>query len=210
MNNGQVIGCTNLVNIKGNNMAAGIVETNYGKVIACVNKVNIECSDGSVGGIVEQQHSSGEIIACYNVGTINGTKNSDARVGGILSEGFGGKVIACYNTGTLLGSPRGNIVGRVLSSASSFEINNCYYEGSDNNAVGQDDNNITNISGEGAVTGTDWTATMNAMNSALESEGVGYRYELNTDEATKTFEPLKLKLISGNGNLGDYGNNGSI
>ena len=51
---------------------------------------------------------------------------------------------------------------------------------------------------------------MNAMNSALESEGVGYRYELNTDEATKTFEPLKLKLISGNGNLGDYGNNGSI
>ena len=52
------------------------------------------------------------------------------------------------------------------------------------------------------------------LNSALESEGVEYRYELNTDEATKTTEPLKLKLIQvdggGNGNLGDYGNNGSI
>ena len=55
---------------------------------------------------------------------------------------------------------------------------------------------------------------MNAMNSALESEGVGYRYELNKDEATKEVEPLKLKLKQvdggGNGNLGDYGNNGSI
>lgn len=220
MNEGIVIGCTNLVDIKGRHYAAGIVRTNnYGKVIACVNKGDLECSEGIVGGIVEQQvSSSGEIIACYNVGTINGTTTQDARVGGILSEGFDGKVIACYNTGTLQGNPRGNIVGRVLSSvlssASSFEINNCYYyEGSDN-AVGQDDNNRTSISGGGAVSGTDWTAAMSAMNSALESEGVGYRYELNTDEATKTTEPLKLKLIqvegSGNGNLGDYGNNGSI
>lgn len=215
MNNGQVIGCTNQVNIKGRNMAAGIVQTNYGKVIACVNKGKLECSEGTVGGIVEQQVSGGEIIACYNVGTINGTKDSDARVGGILSEGFGGKVIACYNTGTLQGIPRGNIVGRVLSSASSFEINNCYYyEGSDN-AVGQDDNNITNISGGGSVIDTDgWASAMSAMNSALESEGVGYRYELNTDEATKETEPLILKLKQvdggGNGNLGDYGNNGSI
>lgn len=218
MNEGIVIGCTNLVDIKGRHYAAGIVRTNYGKVIACVNKGKLECSEGTVGGIVEQQVSGREIIACYNVGTINGTTTQDARVGGILSEGFDGKVIACYNTGTLQGNPRGNIVGRVLSSvlssASSFEINNCYYyEGSDN-AVGQDDNNRTSISGGGAVSGTDWTAAMNAMNSALESEGVGYRYELNTDEATKETEPLILKLKQvdggGNGNLGDYGNNGSI
>ena len=213
MNEGIVIGCTNLVDIKGRGYAAGIVRTNNGKVIACVNKGKLECSGGTVGGIVEQQHSSGEIIACYNVGTINGTKDSDARVGGILSEGFGGEVIACYNTGTLQGSPRGNIVGRVFSDASSFGISTCYWKGSDN-AVGANDDNRANISGGGTVTGTDWTEAMSAMNSALESEGVGYRYELNTDEATKTTEPLKLKLIqvegSGNGNLGDYGNNGSI
>ena len=213
MNEGIVIGCTNLVDIKGRNSAAGIVYTNHGKVIACVNKGKLECSEGSVGGIVEQQGSGGETIACYNIGTINGTKTQDARVGGILAEGFGGKVSACYNTGTLQGSPRGNIVGRVSSIATSFEINNCYYEGSDN-AVGQDDNNITSISGGGAVTNTDWTTAMDAMNSALESAGVGYRYELNTDEATKETEPLILKLKQvdgdGNGNLGDYGNNGSI
>ena len=213
MNEGIVIACTNLVDIKGRHYAAGIVRTNYGKVIACVNKGKLECSEGTVGGIVEQQGNGGEIIACYNVGTINGTRNNDARVGGILSEGFGGKVIACYNTGTLQGSPRGNIVGRVFSDAFSFEISTCYWTGTDE-AVGANDGNKADISGGGAVTGTDWTAAMNAMNSALESEGVEYRYELNTDEATKTTEPLKLKLIqgegSGNGNLGDYGNNGSI
>lgn len=213
MNEGIVIGCTNLIDIKGRHYAAGIVRTNYGKVIACVNKGNLECSEGTVGGIVEQQGNGGKIIACYNVGAINGTRNNDARVGGVLSEGFGGKVIACYNTGTLQGSPRGNIVGRVFSSATSFEISNCYWTGTDE-AVGANDDNKASISGGGAVTGTDWTAAMNAMNSALESEGVGYRYELNTDEATKTTEPLKLKLIQvdggGNGNLGDYGNNGSI
>lgn len=213
MNEGKVIGCTNLVSIKGRHYAAGIVRTNYGKVIACVNKGDLECSEGTVGGIVEQQGNGGEIIACYNVGAINGTRNDDARVGGVLSEGFGGKVIACYNTGTLQGSPRGNIVGKVFSWATSFEISNCYWTGTDE-AVGANDDNKASISGGGAVTGTDWTAAMNAMNSALESEGVEYRYELNTDEATKTTEPLKLKLIQvdggGNGNLGDYGNNGSI
>ena len=213
MNEGIVIGCTNLVDIKGRHYAAGIVRTNYGQVIACVNKGNLECSEGTVGGIVEQQGNGGEIIACYNVGAINGTRNNDARVGGVLSEGFGGKVIACYNTGTLQGSPRGNIVGRVFSYASSFEISNCYWTGNDE-AVGANDDNKASISGGGAVTGTDWTAAMNAMNSALESEGVGYRYELNTDEATKEVEPLILKLKQvdggGNGNLGDYGNNGSI
>ena len=97
--------------------------------------------------------------------------------------------------------------------ATSFEISNCYWTGTDE-AVGANDDNKASISGGGAVTGTDWTAAMNAMNSALESEGVGYRYELNTDEATKEVEPLILKLKQvdggGNGNLGDYGNNGSI
>ena len=213
MNEGIVIGCTNLVDIKGRHYAAGIVRTNYGQVIACVNKGNLECSEGTVGGIVEQQGNGGEIIACYNVGAINGTRNNDARVGGILSEGFGGKVIACYNTGTLQGSPRGNIVGRVFSDASSFEFSTCYWTGTDE-AVGANDGNKADISGGGAVTGTDWETAMNAMNSALESEGVGYRYELNTDEATKEVEPLILKLKQvdggGNGNLGDYGNNGSI
>lgn len=213
MNEGIVIGCTNLVDIKGRHYAAGIVRTNYGKVIACVNKGKLECSEGTVGGIVEQQGSGGETIACYNIGTINGTKTQDARVGGILSEGFGGKVIACYNTGTLQGSPRGNIVGRVFSYASSFGISTCYWKGSDN-AVGANDDNRANISGGGAINGTDWETAMSAMNSALESEGVGYRYELNTDEATKESEPLILKLKQvdggGNGNLGDYGNNGSI
>ena len=213
MNEGIVIGCTNLVDIKGRHYASGIVRTNYGKVIACVNKGDLECSEGTVGGIVEQQGSGGETIACYNIGTINGTKTQDARVGGIMSEGFGGIIIACYNTGTLQGSPRGNIVGRVSSLATSFEISNCYWTGTDE-AVGANDGNIADISGGGAVSGTDWTAAMNAMNSALESEGVGYRYELNTDEATKETEPLILKLKQvdggGNGNLGDYGNNGSI
>lgn len=196
MNEGIVIGCTNWVDIKGRHYAAGIVRTNYGQVIACVNKGNLECSEGTVGGIVEQQGNGGEIIACYNVGTINGTRNDDARVGGVLSEGFGGKVNACYNTGTLQGSPRGNIVGRVFSSATSFEISNCYWKSADD-AVGANDDNKASISGGGAVTGTDWTAAMNAMNSALESEGVGYRYELNTDEATKEAEPLKLKFVGG-------------
>ena len=212
-NEGIVIGCTNLVDIKGGNSVAGIVYNNWGKVIACVNKGKLECSEGAVGGIVEQQHSRGETIACYNIGTINGTKTQDARVGGIMSEGFGGKVIACYNTGTLQGSPRGNIVGRVSSYASSFGISTCYWKGSAN-AVGANDDNRANISGGGAVTNTDWTTAMDAMNSALESAGVGYRYELNTDEATKETEPLILKLKQvdgdGNGNLGDYGNNGSI
>ena len=142
---------------------------------------------------LSDQGNGGKIIACYNVGAINGPRNNDARVGGVLSEGFDGKVIACYNTGTLQGSPRGNIVGRVFSSAISFEISNCYWTGTDE-AVGANDDNKASISGGGAVTGTDWTAAMNAMNSALESEGVEYRYELNTDEATKEAEPLKLKL----------------
>ena len=214
VNDGTIIGCTNLVNINGYNYCGGIADVNSGIIIACVNKGNIIASAGRSGGIVSQLTKGGKIIACYNTGVIDGGAND--YIGGISSLVYEGLINACYSTGTLKGSAPGNICGETSTSpyfTCSASFANCYWSGNTYGAVGVNKNSgnttLTNCSAA-----SDWETAMNAMNSALESEGVEYRYELNTDEATKTTEPLKLKLIQvdggGNGNLGDYGNNGSI
>lgn len=214
VNDGTIIGCTNLVNINGYNYCGGIADVNSGIIIACVNKGNITASAGRSGGIVSQLTKGGKIIACYNTGAIDGGTND--YIGGISSLAYEGLINACYSTGTLNGSAPGNICGETSTSpyfTYSASFANCYWSGNTYGAVGVNKNSgnttITNCSAA-----SDWETAMNAMNSALESEGVGYRYELNTDEATKETEPLILKLKQvdggGNGNLGDYGNNGSI
>ena len=192
MNQGTVIGCTNLIDIKGRHYAAGIVRGNFGKVIACVNKGNIECSAGTLSGVVEQQSKGGEIIACYNIGKIEGKRTSDNRTGGILSEAFGGSVKACYNTGTLIGDTPGNVCGRVFTYYTQpINFNNCYWSGNTYGAVGLNEGNKAAVSNCQAT--TNWEDAMSAMNEVLEDEGVDYRYVLNTDEATKNAEPLLLK-----------------
>lgn len=214
-NEGTIIGCTNLVNINGNNYCGGIaVENKGGSIIACINKGHITASRGRSGGIVSKIGNGGKIIACYNTGTIDGGTN--VWIGGITSFIEDGSAKACYNTGTLKGSAPGNICGETLSSSYytySVNFSNCYWSGNTYGAVGVNSNS-GNTTLANCSAASDWETAMNAMNSALESEGVEYRYELNTDEATKEAEPLKLKLKQvdggGNGNLGDYGNNGSI
>lgn len=206
VNKGTVIGCTNLVDIKGDNCCGGIAVANYGGIIACVNKGNITASHGRTGGIVSKINDGGKVIACYNIGTIDGGANS--YIGGISSSAYGGSATACYNTGILIGSAPGNVCGQ---PESQICLTNCYWSGNSYGAVGASEGKAV-ISNCSVV--TDWEATMNAMNSVLESAGVGYRYELNTDEETREAEPLILKLkqvgSNGNGNLGDYGNNGPI
>ena len=193
-NEGTVIGCTNLIDIKGRHYAAGIVRDNHGKVIACVNKGNIECSSGSLSGVVAQQSDGGEIIACYNIGKIEGKSISDTRTGGILSEAFGGSIKACYNTGELIGDVPGNVCGRVFTYyPQSINFSNCYWSGNTYGAVGLNEGNKATVSDCRAT--TDWQTAMNDMNAVLADEGIDYRYMLNTDETTKEAEPLKLNLV---------------
>jgi len=189
VNRGTIIGCTNLVDINGHNYCGGIADANSGIIIACINKGNITASDGRSGGIVSQLTNGGKIIACYNTGAIDG--GTDDCIGGISSLAYEGSINACYSTGTLKGSAPGNVCGQIGSSSPVY-FANCYWSENTYGAVGVNNATLTNCSAA-----SDWETAMNAMNSALESESVEYRYELNTDEATKTTEPLKLKFVGG-------------
>ena len=192
-NYGTIIGCTNLVDIQGQYSVGGIVDTNFGNVIACVNKGNLIISDYTVGGIVAQQ-GGGRVIGCYNSGTIEraGADNPDDKVGGVISDLYGNSsVIACYNTGELIGYAPGNISGKVKEKVSST-FNNCYWSGNAYGAIGSGGSSDATLENCNVV--TDWSAVVDAMNTALENAGVSYQYILNEDEATKGSEPLLLKI----------------
>lgn len=190
-NNGTIIGCTNLVDIQGQYSVGGIVDFNFGNIIACVNKGKLICSGPNVGGIAVAVNSGGQVIGCYNCGTIeaSGADNSGI-VGGVISSLMGnGSVIACYNTGELIGYVPGNISGNVRDSST---IKNCYWSGNAYGAIGSGDSSDATLENCNVV--TDWSAVIGAMNTALENAGVNYRYILNEDEATKGVEPLLLQI----------------
>ena len=188
---GTIIGCTNLVDIQGQYSVGGIVNFNFGNVIACVNKGKLICSGPNVGGIAVAVNSGGQVIGCYNCGTIeaSGADNSGS-VGGVISSLMGnGSVIACYNIGELIGYVPGNISGEVRDSST---IKNCYWSGNAYGAIGSGGSSDATLENCNVV--TDWSAVVDAMNTALENAGVSYQYILNEDEATKGSEPLLLKI----------------
>lgn len=177
INAGTVSGCTFVGSVTTSDFCAGgIVGCNYNVVIGCSNDGRITSDKKWAGGIVGHM-SDGSIMACYNTGSINGD-TTGGIVGNVDHVEYEATIDACYHTSE---TP---VVGNI--NEGTVAVSNCYWaSGSVTDAVG---------TGEATVTGgghaTDWTAAMAVMNSALQDQG--WKYDANTDAATKPTEPLKL------------------
>ncbi|MCQ2193238.1 MAG: hypothetical protein MJZ23_10350, partial [Paludibacteraceae bacterium] len=113
--------CENHGNVSGVKRVAGIV--GYGHIVEkCINYGTINGTSSNIGGIVGNCLSKGRLIACANVGTIDG-KSSSSNVGGLVGYADGSTIKACYNAGSLTG---GSATGPIYG-AGSATINSCYY-----------------------------------------------------------------------------------
>lgn len=169
-NFGTVSGCTASGNITGTEtLVGGVVGWNKGTVTGCTASGNIS-GRRNTGGVVEE--NVGTVTACHATGDVTGTEEA---AGGVVGWNYYGTVTACYHVIGDVTCPRwaGSVVGY---NGGVGTVTACYWNDSPDPGIAYD-----NGSGQATkVDGTDvtWADAVDAMNTALQSAGSEWRYEL--------------------------------
>lgn len=158
--NGIITRCSNAAQVEGSVDIGGIVGRNLGIVSACINSGAVSADLLIAGGIVGH-NKQGLVIACGNIGTINGKYN----LGGIVGRHDGGNVIASWTQDT-------------------NEINNYDIESSPENGVGQEESGIITACHVFSEASAEHITTMNiaiaAWNATDGNTAVAYGWQATT------------------------------
>ena len=181
---GFLTGCSSSATVNAGSAAGGVAGmTNNGATLtACYATGSVTLVSNNdigtyfAGGVVGSNGGSC-IQACYAWGSVTGSGSGTIYVGGVTGTNDVGTLTACYHAkGTVKGSDgaTGGVAGRNFkdSMLGSGIITACYWGGN-----GQEQGIGYNQAGTGdtkKVEGDDWTAAMNAMNTALTNAGWQY------------------------------------
>lgn len=148
----------------------GVVGDNYGSIIGCSSSGTITGTSPDVGGIGGQS-VGGTIMACYSVANIKGMIYSGGVLGQTNRETV---VIACYHA-------KGNVTGEQsriggVIGCNYGKVTACYWENNQGQGIGDNQGSTTIETTK--VTDGNWTNAVTQMNTALQSAGSEWRYEL--------------------------------
>lgn len=186
---GSITLCGSSATVKGTGEVGGVAgkTDNSATLTACYATGNVTFERASTintfaGGVVGFNGTGSILTACYATGNVTGTGTGTGScyVGGVTGDNASGTLTACYHaTGTVSGpdGATGGVTGRNYTSLGAPVITACYWGGN-----GQEQGIGYNQAGNGETTKVEgsmtWETAMNAMNSALESNGSEWRYEL--------------------------------
>ena len=183
---GSITGCNSSATVKGVIFAGGIAgETNSGASLTgcyATRDVTVE-NDGTnnshAGGVVGY-NGGGTLTACYATGSVTGSGSGTIYAGGVTGSNNFGILTACYHAKEDVSGPTGTtggVAGRNFKGSMSGGgiITACYWgDNGQTQGIGEDQ---VGTGGTTQVT-DDWMDAMNAMNTALQSAGSEWRYEL--------------------------------
>lgn len=178
---GTVTGNTNVGGISG--LCVPNYDTGTGSLIGstiegCHSTAAVS-GISSVGGVVGNLGNGCSLMACYSTGNVTATITyGHANVGGVVGINGQGTVTACYHATGEITSSVGDRIGGIAGCNDQGTFTACYWE-----------NNQEQGTGSGSTGGTtqvdgDWTEAMNAMNTALQSAGSEWHYELTGELPT--------------------------
>ena len=186
---GFLTGCSSSATVNAGNIAGGVAgSTDRGATLtACyatgdVTLESINSGSSFAGGVVGDNTNRSTVIACYAWGSVTGSGIGIIYVGGVTGNNNFGTLTACYHAkGDVTGASgsTGGVVGRnYKDNYVSSIVTACYWNGTvtGDNGIGNDmvgNGKATKVEGS-----TTWETAMSAMNSALESNGSEWRYEL--------------------------------
>ena len=134
-----------------------------------------------VGGVAGQTNVDVTLTACYATGDvtleIDPIKNISG--GGLVGFNGGSGVLACYATGnvTSTGSSTGKVhIGGFLGD-NYTTVTACYWKNNHEQGIGYNNKVTEATKVDGSV--VTWQKAVDAMNTALQNAGSGWRYELN-------------------------------
>ena len=157
----------------------GVVGSSWGTIENCSVSGSVS-GTVYVGGVAGQTNSSATLTACYATGnvTIEIAPKKNIAGGGLVGMNAGSSLLACYATGnvTSTGSSTGYMhIGGFLGN-NYTTVTACYWKNNHEQGIGYNKKSTEATKVDG--TGVTWQKAVDAMNTALQTAGSEWRYEL--------------------------------
>ena len=178
---GTIENCSVSGSVSGTVYVGGVVGAQIGgSITGCSSSATVK-GTVDVGGVAGQTNSSATLTACYATGNVTIEINPKKNIAGgsLVGMNAGSSLLACYATGnvTSTGSSTGYVhIGGFLGN-NYTTVTACYWKNNHEQGIGYN-NKVTEAT---KVDGTDvtWQKAVDAMNTALQTAGSKWRYELN-------------------------------
>lgn len=181
---GTIENCSVSGSISGTMYVGGVVGVQIGgSITGCSSSATVK-GMVDVGGVAGQTNSSATLTACYATGnvTLEIAPKKNIAGGGLVGMNAGSRgLLACYATGnvTSTGSSTGQVhIGGFLGN-NYTTVTAGYWKNNHEQGIGYNKEGIapeaTKVDGS-VVT---WQKAVDAMNTALQTAGSKWRYELN-------------------------------
>ena len=176
---GTIENCSVSGSVSGTKCVGGVVGAQKaGSITGCSSSATVK-GTVDVGGVAGEKW--GSMTACYATGNVTLEIDSPKNLsgGGLVGFNGGSSVLACYATGnvTSTGSSTGNVhIGGFLGN-NYTTVTAGYWKNNHEQGIGYN----RESTGATKVDGTDvtWQKAVDAMNTALQTAGSKWRYELN-------------------------------
>ena len=177
---GTIENCSVSGSVSGTVYVGGVVGVQIGgSITGCSSSATVK-GMVDVGGVAGQTNSSATLTACYATGnvTIEIAPKKNIAGGGLVGMNAGSSLLACYATGnvTSTGSSTGYVhIGGFLGD-NYITVTACYWKNNHEQGIGYNKKSTEATKVDG--TGVTWQKAVDAMNTALQTAGSEWRYEL--------------------------------
>ena len=180
---GTIENCSVSGSVSGTLYVGGVVGDQWGaSITGCSSSATVK-GTRYVGGVAGGTNAGATLTACYATGnvTIEIDPAKNIAGGSLVGMNAGSSLLACYATGnvTSTGSSTGYMhIGGFLGN-NYTTVTACYWKNNHEQGIGRNQHNTAPEATK--VDGTDvtWQKAVDAMNTALQNAGSGWRYELN-------------------------------
>ncbi|KAA2766585.1 fimbrillin family protein [Alistipes onderdonkii] len=177
---GTIENCSVSGSVSGTICAGGVVGIQWeASITGCSSSATVK-GMVQVGGVAGETNSGATMAACYATGnvTIEIAPIKNIAGGGLVGMNAGSSLLACYATGnvTSTGSSTGYVhIGGFLGG-NYTTVTACYWKNNHEQGIGYNKKSTEATKVDG--TGVTWQKAVDAMNTALQTAGSEWRYEL--------------------------------
>ena len=178
---GTIENCSVSGSVSGTVYVGGVVGVQIGgSITGCSSSATVK-GTVDVGGVAGQTNSSATLTACYATGNVIIEMDPKKNIAGgsLVGMNAGSSLLACYATGnvTSTGSSTGYMhIGGFLGN-NYTTVTAGYWKNNHEQGIGYNRESTEATEVDGSV--VTWQKAVDAMNTALQNAGSGWRYELN-------------------------------
>ena len=177
---GTIENCSVSGSVSGTVYVGGVVGVQIGgSITGCSSSATVK-GMVDVGGVAGQTNSSATLTACYATGNVTIEINPAKNIAGgsLVGMNAGSSLLACYATGnvTSTGSSTGYMhIGGFLGN-NYTTVTAGYWKNNHEQGIGYNRESTGATKVDGSV--VTWQKAVDAMNTALQTAGSKWRYEL--------------------------------